>query len=228
MTDLRLVLLDVDFTLIRPRAVFDGAGYAAHAERVGAVIDPGRYEQARMAAAAMVFGARSSLEHSGDEHERFPAELVREMGADPETARRVGAVAAEAWNDPANFCLYDDARPVVEALRAAGLTLGLVSNTHRDLPRFIEPFDLPVAFALSSRDHGRVKPCPTIFEAALALAAVPAVASVMVGDSLDADVEGAAAAGLRAILLDRDGVHPDTAFERIATLAELPARLGLA
>ena len=48
----------------------------------------------------------------------------------------------------------------------------------------------------------------------------------MVGDSYADDIEGARALGMRAILLDRDGVHigePD----RIDTLLALPAALGL-
>ena len=49
----------------------------------------------------------------------------------------------------------------------------------------------------------------------------------MVGDSYADDIEGARALGMRAILVDRDGVHmgePD----RIDTLLALPAALGLA
>jgi putative hydrolase of the HAD superfamily len=48
----------------------------------------------------------------------------------------------------------------------------------------------------------------------------------MVGDSLDADVAGAQAAGLRGILLDRDDRHVDLEVERIRSLRELPALVG--
>jgi FMN phosphatase YigB (HAD superfamily) len=42
----------------------------------------------------------------------------------------------------------------------------------------------------------------------------------MVGDTIADDIEGALALGMQAILLDREGIHPD--FEpRIATLNEL-------
>ena len=67
--------------------------------------------------------------------------------------------AAEAWNDPANFTLYDDVQPVLERLTGAGLVVGLVSNTHRELEPFLQCFELPVRFALSSRAHGRLVPC---------------------------------------------------------------------
>ena len=79
---------------------------------------------------------------------------------------------------------------------------------------------------IASLAHGRVKPHRSIFEAALAaLRATPAEAA-MVGDSPADDIDGARALGMRAILLDRDGLHvgePD----RIDTLLALPAALGL-
>jgi FMN phosphatase YigB (HAD superfamily) len=47
----------------------------------------------------------------------------------------------------------------------------------------------------------------------------------MVGDTIADDIDGARALGMRAILLDRAGAHPD--FEpRAATLNELPPLLG--
>jgi len=49
----------------------------------------------------------------------------------------------------------------------------------------------------------------------------------MVGDSYEDDIEGARALGIRAILVDREGVFPDET-DRIDTLFALPAALGLA
>ena len=48
----------------------------------------------------------------------------------------------------------------------------------------------------------------------------------MVGDSHADDIEGARALGMRAILLDRDGLHAGEP-DRIDTLLALPAALGL-
>jgi FMN phosphatase YigB (HAD superfamily) len=60
----------------------------------------------------------------------------------------------------------------------------------------------------------------------LDLLGVEPAAAAMVGDMVADDVEGALAVGMRAILLDRDGLHPD--FEpRIQTLSELPSALDL-
>ena len=75
--------------------------------------------------------------------------------------------------------------------------------------------------------HGFVKPHRSIFEAALDALDVTPEEAVMVGDSAEDDIEGARALGMRAVLLDRDGVHPDREGA-IRSLDELPAALGLA
>ena len=49
----------------------------------------------------------------------------------------------------------------------------------------------------------------------------------MVGDSAEDDVEGAAACGCGAILLDRGGRAAGAPLPRIESLAELPAALSL-
>jgi FMN phosphatase YigB (HAD superfamily) len=48
----------------------------------------------------------------------------------------------------------------------------------------------------------------------------------MVGDSLEEDIAGARALGMRAILVDRDDRHPDV-DERLKDLYGLPAALAL-
>jgi putative hydrolase of the HAD superfamily len=79
---------------------------------------------------------------------------------------------------------------------------------------------------VDSRTHGRVKPHPTIFEAALEFLGLRAADAVMVGDSLEEDIEGARALGMRAILIDREERHPEVE-DRLTDLLALPAALGL-
>jgi putative hydrolase of the HAD superfamily len=125
-----------------------------------------------------------------------------------------------------NFELYEDALPVLEELRAAELRLGLVSNGIRDLRQFVVHHRLDVDAIVGSRAHGYVKPHPTIFQAALEHLGVDAADAVMVGDSLEEDVEGARALGMRAILIDREDRHAEVE-ERLTNLFALPAALGL-
>ena len=70
----------------------------------------------------------------------------------------------------------------------------------------------------------RAKPDPAIFRRALELAGAEPAEAVHVGDSLDNDVEGARAAGIRAVLIAREG-RPPAGVESIATPRELPALL---
>jgi putative hydrolase of the HAD superfamily len=71
-----------------------------------------------------------------------------------------------------------------------------------------------------------VKPHPTIFQAALSALEVRPSAAVMVGDSLEEDVGGAQALGMRGILVDSDDRYPDVG-DRLSDLLGLPAALGL-
>jgi HAD superfamily hydrolase (TIGR01549 family) len=221
----QLVLLDVDFTLIRPRRVFDARGYVELGARFGARLDPERFERARVAAFHVWRG--QTLEHRSAQHRRFAIEIVRGMGAGDAVAEQIGTAAEQEWGDPSNFELFPDVMPLLEVLRGAGRTVGLVSNTDRELEPFAAQLGIAVDFALASSAHGRRKPCATIFAAALALGRASADEAVMVGDNVEDDIEGARAGGLRAVLVDRHDRHPDHPGERIRGLAELPPLLGL-
>jgi putative hydrolase of the HAD superfamily len=131
------------------------------------------------------------------------------------------------WERHDNFSLYEDALPVLAALRRRGLRIGLISNGQRDLAEFAVHHALDVDVTVGSLTHGRIKPHPSIFETALAALEIEPDEAVMVGDSYEDDVRGARALGIRAILVDRDGLHVDES-ERIDTLFALPAALGLA
>jgi HAD superfamily hydrolase (TIGR01549 family) len=221
----QLVLLDVDFTLIRPRRVFDARGYAELGARFGVRLDPERYEQAR--ADAFHIWRAESLEHRAAQHRRFAIEIVRGMGAGDAVADQIGEAAEQAWGDPGNFELFPDVVPLLEVLRSSACTVGLVSNTDRELEPFAAELGIGVDFALASSAHGRRKPCSTIFAAALALGGAAATETVMIGDNIDDDIAGALACGVRAVLVDRNDRHPDYDGERVHSLAELPQLLGL-
>jgi putative hydrolase of the HAD superfamily len=131
------------------------------------------------------------------------------------------------WERHENFSLYEDALPVLDELRRNEIKIGLISNGQRDLEEFTEHHVLDVDAVVGSKAHGRVKPHASIFVAALQALDVAPDETVMVGDSYEDDIEGARALGIRAILLDRDGVRLD-APDRIDTLLALPAALELA
>jgi putative hydrolase of the HAD superfamily len=130
------------------------------------------------------------------------------------------------WEHAHNFELYEDALPVLEELRARGLKLGLVSNTGRDLAAFVEHHGIDVDVALGSGVHGKVKPDPSIFRAALEALGVAPEDAAMVGDSPEDDIAGARAIGMQAFLVDREDRYPESP-DRLTGLRALPAALGL-
>jgi putative hydrolase of the HAD superfamily len=148
------------------------------------------------------------------------------MGGEAEAARDLAIEMTRAWELSENFDLYDDVLPVLGRLRARGLKLGLVSNGGREISDFVAHHRLEVDCAIASRAHGWIKPHESIFRAALELIGVPAADAAMVGDSPEDDIEGAAALGMRAILIDREGLHADEG-NGLPDLWSLPAALGL-
>jgi putative hydrolase of the HAD superfamily len=225
LTTPRAVLFDVDFTLCRPGPELSAERYARIAARHGITLDVGRYEGARESA-ALNLKRHPELLHDDTIWHRFTAEIFVGMGGPDELASDCATEIEQGWEVSENFELFEDALPVLEELRAAGLGIGLVSNGIRDLTEFVAHHRLDVDAIVDSRRHGRVKPHPTIFQAALELLGVDAADAVMVGDSLEEDVEGARALGLRAILIDREDRHPEVE-ERLTDLYGLPAALGL-
>jgi putative hydrolase of the HAD superfamily len=223
---LEAVLFDVDFTLFRPGPELGPDGYRRVGERHGLVLDPGRYAQARLDSIATLAGERD-LVHDEEVWIAFTEQIVLGMGGDPAGARACAVDMVREWERHENFSLYEDALPVLDELRRHGLKIGLVTNGQRDLDEFVAHHSLQVDAMVGSKAHGRTKPHPSIFVAALQTLGASPAGSVMVGDSYEDDIQGARALGMRAILLDRDGLHHEEE-ERIDTLLALPAALGLA
>ena len=222
---LRAVLFDVDFTLARPGPELGPEGYVRAGERHGLRLEPGRYETAR-AAALVDLRRHPELEHDDEIWFRFTERIVRGMGGDADSAYDCAVEITRAWERHENFELYDDVPDALAALRSAGLRLGLVSNSARDVREFARHHGLEVDAGISSFHHGRSKPHASIFRAVLDLLGVEPDEAMMVGDTIADDIEGALALGMRAILLDREGLHPGEP-DRIADLGELPTALGL-
>jgi putative hydrolase of the HAD superfamily len=223
---LKAVLFDVDFTLFRPGPELGPEGYRRVGERHGLTLDPDRYADAR-ASAIETLQHNHELVHDEEIWVAFTEQIVLGMGGAPEGARACATDMVREWERHENFALYEDALPVLDELRRHDLRIGLVSNGQRDLEEFAGHHLLQVDAIVGSKSHGRVKPHPSIFVAALDALGVGPDETAMVGDSYEDDIEGARALGIRAILLDRDGLRRD-APDRIDTLFALPAALGLA
>ena len=223
---LRAVLFDVDFTIAKPGPDLGPEGYRRLGERFGLELDPGRYGEAR-AHAVSTLERHPELDHDEEIWVLFTEQIIRGMGGATERAYECAVEMTRAWEHAYNFQIFEDVLPALAELRAHGLKLGLVSNTGRDLDEFIAHHGLDVDAAVTSGVHGKTKPHPTIFQAALERLEVEPAAAVMVGDSIEDDVEGAKAVGMRGLLLDRENRYPEVE-EKLTDLRGLPAALGLA
>ena len=220
----RAVLLDMLGTLVRladpvPRL-------RAELVRVAGA-DPGE------AAAARGFGAEIAyyLEHHTEARDdrsldglrdRCAAVLREALGLEDVDQ----ALVREAMLASLEFTPFPDALEALPRLRRMGLRLVVASNWDCSLPDWLGETGLGglVDGAASSATAGARKPARPVFDAALRIADVRAQEALHVGDSLENDVEGARAAGLRAVLLSRDG-EPPPGVEAVRSLAELPRLL---
>lgn len=126
---------------------------------------------------------------------------------------------------------FNDTYPVLEAVRQKFAT-GIVTNGFAHFQRQkIEKYQLAnwVDFTLVSEEAGFHKPDPRIFAKALELAGRPQPQQTLyVGDSLEADVTGALAAGIIPIFFNvKNQVDPPIGVTSITTLAELLGLLKL-
>ncbi|MGZ8610891.1 MAG: HAD family hydrolase, partial [Actinomycetota bacterium] len=114
------------------------------------------------------------------------------------------------FTDLANYALFDDVPAVLDELRDAGLTLGVVSNFEEWLERLLERLGVGSYFDVRviSGVEGLEKPDPRIFQLAMERAGVAAADSVYVGDNPEFDVEPALALGMYPVLIDRRGRYP--------------------
>ena len=223
MTPVRAVLLDALGTLVElqppaPRLarLLRESGFEVTEEQAGAGF-----------MAEIAYYLDHHLEGSDTERlerlrDRCAEEMRRALGIpelDHATARRAMLGALE-------FTPYPDVLPALGELRGRGVKLAIASNWDCSLPDWLAPTGIMelVDGAVTSAEVGAAKPEPRVFERALTVAGVEPGEALHVGDKVDNDVEGAAAAGIRAVLVQREG-EPPAGVTAIRSLGALPALL---
>jgi putative hydrolase of the HAD superfamily len=224
---IKAVFFDVDFTLIYPGPTFQGEGYSRFCAQHGIAVDASRFADAVRAASSILDDAQEHV-YDAEIFVRYTGRIIQEMGGRGPAVVACAREIYDEWAENQHFFLYDDVAPVLRALAARGLKIGLISNSHRPLASFQQHFELEglIAVAVSSSEHGYMKPHPSIFTAAMMLADVQASESMMVGDSLSHDINGARRVGMRGVLVHRSNdLAPQTNVPVIRSMSELPALL---
>jgi putative hydrolase of the HAD superfamily len=123
-------------------------------------------------------------------------------GIDTSTARRLAVKVRAAYVDPRLWRLFDDAAPALRELSSRGWAHLILSNHVPELPEILDNLGLTghMLEVFNSAVSGYDKPHPRAFDGVLETVE-GAEAAWMVGDSLAADVRGAEAVGLPAILV---------------------------
>ena len=204
------VFFDVDFTLIYPGPTFQGEGYERFCAKHGIAVDQRRFGHA-VRAASVILDFEQQHVYDAEIFVRYTQRIIEEMGGTGSALTACATEIYDAWAASHHFHLYEDVPPVLRELAGRGIKIGLISNSHRPLASFAEHFELNglISTAISSAEHGYLKPHPSIFEAAMQLTGVNAAESVMVGDSFAHDIEGARRVGMRGVLVHRGEGEPD-------------------
>ncbi|MDO9066097.1 MAG: HAD-IA family hydrolase, partial [Chloroflexota bacterium] len=133
-------------------------------------------------------------------------------------------------DNPADYTVFPDVTRTLSTLRDHGYHLGVISNWDGNLPDMCQAWGIApfFDFILASWGVGYAKPNPLIFQEAMRRAAVSADAILHVGDSYNADVLGAQAAGMSAVWLNRQQQPAPDGCAAITSLDELLPLLGIA
>lgn len=220
MSRYRAVLFDAFGTLIaldRPAQRLQ----AALSEQLGADVSEQR-AAAAMRAEIAHYAAGCRWAADGASLDRLRREcaavMMEELGLAP------GAEAALAvLSEAVRFRAYPDAAPALRIASGRGLATAVVSNGDCSLGDALREAGLDVAEVVDSATSGAVKPDPAIFLEALRRLGVEPAEALHVGDSAELDGEGARAAGIDVVIVDR---HDPAAEGTIPSLLELETLLA--
>ena len=208
---IRAILFDLDDTLMDHTA----AMHAAVEEWL-----PGRHHERFAEIERKWFAAyeRGEVTHQGQRVERCREFLGRpEMTEQEALAEYAKYLAAYEKH----WCAVDGAQDVLQHVLDLGLIVGVLTNGAREMQEGklrAGGLDLPGVELFPTVEMGHPKPHREAYLEACRRLKVEPGATLMVGDSVANDVEGARAAGLQAMHFDRAG-NGD-----IAALSELTAR----
>ena len=172
-----------------------------------------------------------------DSHKIYLA-ILYQLGAAKFDDEDLISGAVKSFHAPIvdDYCLYEDAKQVLEWLRKKKLKIGLVSNNHSTdfHSRLLQKHGIENYFAstIVSSTIGIRKPHKRIFLHCLTQLRTKPENTIFVGDEPIHDVEGAKNAGMRCIWIKRKDwpevqVQPDWTVRSLSEVKEIIATLIL-
>lgn len=240
---IRAVFFDAAGTLFEPREPI-GRSYARLAHDFGVNVS----EDAVASGFRRAFGDAPGLAfgpgHPPAELRRLEREWWRMRVA--ETFAALGSFADfdayfdtlfDYFADPAHWVADNEAAPMLQRLKDSGIKLGVISNFDYRLYRILDGLDLTRHFdsITISSEAGYAKPRREVYEFALSYAGSGAHDAMHVGDSEHLDFTSAVAAGMAAVLIDRERPLPapivagrTARISSLATVIEVAQVFGFA
>lgn len=131
----------------------------------------------------------------------------------------------DRFSEPDAWHLFEDVVPGLDALASREIKLAVISNWDERLRGLLRALKLDRYFeaVAISCEVGFPKPSPVIFQHAAEKLGLPPGSILHVGDSLELDIDGARAAGFKALQIHRR--NDSATFTGIHSFAELPANI---
>jgi len=221
--DVRTILFDVGNTL----TFVDAPRMGEILTRAGASYSSEALRQAEESARRTLY-TRALTNDPGSDAARwifYLDEFLGRAGVRPQTeVDRLRAVLAESHRQENLWRrVPSGTRDALEALRARGFRLGVVSNADGRVAQLLRDLELHDFFEtiIDSHHVGFEKPDPAIFACALTELGAAAASALYVGDMYAVDVLGARAAGIEPVLLDPLGASNGVDCLVIRDLREL-------
>lgn len=150
-------------------------------------------------------------------------DMLEHLGIDDDGAPEV---LYETFSNPSNYMLFSDVIPTLDALKARGVVLGVISNFEAWLRDMLGKLGITHYFEtiVISGEVNLEKPDPGIFKLGLEEAGVAPEAAVYIGDTPHFDAAPATELGMLGVLLDRHARYTDleAPYPIVSTLGALP------
>ncbi len=216
---IKAVLFDLDNTLIRTAEIPEI--YTRIAENYGVRLSTDEIREAHKDVGES--NAIEGMITSGQEFwVRWNAEVLEKAGIQENKAFLARKID-ELWWEYADLEVYPDVIETLTQLKSKGLKTGVITNgLKRDYEQILVELKLTDFFdiVIGIDTCNKAKPDKEIFLHAINILDVHPEQAVFIGDSVKCDYEGARHAGLKPLLIDREGKASES-LETIRSLTEV-------